>query len=91
MKSRIKVISEYSRGKTFEDAVKNLFKNGLMNGSYSTVRMIDRKQAQMFFRSWFCEIHQEGEVKYIVTEKYDEECEEWFVDFSEGIEVLPCH
>ena len=91
MKSRITVISEYSRGKTFEEAVENLFfKNGMMNGSYSTVRVIDRKKAQMFYRSWFCEIHQEGEVKYIVTEMYDEEYEEWFVDFSEGIEILPC-
>ena len=90
MKSRIKVISEYSRGKNFEEAVANLFKNGIMNGSYSTVRVIDRKQAQMFFRSWFCEIHQEGEVKYIVTEKYDEEYDEWWVDYSEGIEILPC-
>ena len=91
MKSGIIVVSEYSKGKTFEEAVENLFKNGMMRGSYSTVRVIDRKQAQMFYRSWFCEIHQEGEVKYIVTEKYDEEYEEWFVDFSEGIEVLPCH
>ena len=91
MKSGIVVVSEYSKGKTFEEAVENLFKNGMMGGSYSTVRVIDRKQAQMFFRSWFCETHQEGEVKYIVTEKYDDEYEEWFVDFSEGIEVLPCH
>ena len=91
MKSGIIVVSEYSKGKTFEEAVENLFKNGMMHGSYSTVRVIDRKQAQMFFRSWFSEIHQEGEVKYIVTEKYDEDYEEWFVDFSEGIEVLPCH
>ena len=91
MKSRITVISEYSRGKTFEEAVENLFfKNGMMNGSYSTVQVIDREQAQMFFRSWFCEAHQEGEVKYIVTERYDEEYEEWFVDFSEGVEILPC-
>lgn len=90
MKTRIRIISEYSRGKTFEEAVENLFKNGLMTGSYSTVRVIERKQAQMFFRSWFCEIHQEGEVKYIVTEKYDEEKGEWRVDFTEGIEILPC-
>ena len=90
MKSRIKVISEYSRGKTFEEAVANLFKNGLMNGSYSTIRVIDRKQAQMFFRSWFCEIHQEGEVKYIVTEIYDEAFGKWVVDYTEGIEILPC-
>ena len=90
MKSGILVVSEYSKGRNFEEAVENLFKNGMMRGSYSAVRVIDRKQAQMFYRSWFCEIHQEGEVKYIVTEKYDEEYEEWFVDFSEGIEVLPC-
>ena len=90
MKAGIIVVSEYSKGRHFEDAVENLFKNGMMRGSYSAVRVIDRKQAQMFYRSWFCKIHQEGEVKYIVTEKYDEEYEEWFVDFSEGIEVLPC-
>ena len=88
MKSRIIVISEYSRGKTFEEAVANLFKNGLMNGSYSSVRVINREQAWSLFRSWFCEIHQEGEVKYIVTEKYDEEKGEWWVDYTEGIEVL---
>lgn len=90
MKTRIRIISEYSRGKTFEEAVENLFKNGLRNGSYSAVRVIDREQAQMFFRSWFCEIHQEGEVKYIVVEKYDEEKGEWWVDYTEGIEILPC-
>ena len=89
MKSRIKVISECSRGKTFEEAVANLFKNGFMKGSYSTVRVIDRNQAQMF-RSWFCEVFNEAEVSYIVTEKYCEEYDEWFVDFSEGIEILPC-
>ena len=90
MKTRICVITEYSGGKNFEEAVANLFKNGLMNGSYSTVRVIDRKQAQMFFRSWFCEIHQEAEVRYIATEKYDEEQDEWWVDYIEGIEILPC-
>ena len=90
MKSGILIVSEYSKGRNFEEAVANLFKNGLMNGKYSTVRMTDRKKAQMFFCSWFCEIHQEGEVKYIVTERYDEEYEEWFVDFSEGVEILPC-
>lgn len=90
MKSRIIVVTEYSRGKTFEEAVANLFKNGLMNGNYSTVRMIDREKARMFFRSWFCEIHQEGEVKYIVTEKYDEEKGERWIDYTEGIEILPC-
>ena len=90
MKSGILIVSEYSKGRNFEEAVENLFKNRMMHGSYSTGRAIDRKQAQMFYRSWFCEIHQEGEVKYIVTERYDEEYEEWFVDFSEGIEILPC-
>ena len=90
MKSGIIVVSEYSKGRNFEEAVANLFKNGLMNGKYSTVRVIDRKQAQMFFRSWFCEIHQEGEVKYIVTEIYDEVFGEWVVDYTEGIEILPC-
>ena len=91
MKSGILVVSEYSKGRNFEEAVANLFKNGLMKGKYSTVRVIDRKQAQMFFRSWFCEIHQEGEVKYIVVEKYDEEHEQWLIDYSAGVEVLPCH
>ena len=90
MKSGILIVSEYSKGRNFEEAVANLFKNGLMNGKYSTVRMIDRKQAQMFFRSWFCEIHQEGEVKYIVTVKYDEESGERWIDYTEGIEILPC-
>ncbi len=90
MKTRIRLISEYSRGKTFEEAVENLFKNGLMTGSYSTVRLIDCEQARMFLRSWFCEIHQMGEVKYIVVETYDEEHDEWEVDYSAGVEVLPC-
>ena len=90
MKSGIIVVSEYSKGKTFEEAVENLFKNGLMTGSYSTNRLIDREQARMFFRSWFCKIHREGEVKYIVTEKYDEESDEWWVDYAEGVEILPC-
>ena len=49
MKSRIIVVTEYSRGKTFEEAVANLFKNGLMNGNYSTVlkdttfKMLEKK------------------------------------------------
>ena len=90
MKSGILVVSEYSKGRNFEEAVANLFKNGLMNGKYSIVRVTDRKQAQMFFRSWFCEIHQEGEVKYIVTVKYDEESGERWVDYTEGVEILPC-
>ena len=56
MKSGILVVTEYSKGRNFEEAVENLFfKNGMMNGSYSTVQVIDRKQAQMYFRSWFCE------------------------------------
>ena len=90
MKSRITVISEYSRGKTFEEAVENLFfKNGMMNGSYSTVHIIHPKQAQMFFRTWFCVIHQEGEVKYIVTVKYDVDSGERWGDNTEGREVGP--
>ena len=91
MKSRLSVVSEYSRGKTFEAAVANLFKYGLMNGSYKTVHVKDRKQAQRFFRSWYHEISREAEVRYIVTEKYDEEYDEWEVDYSAGVEVLPCH
>ena len=90
MKSRLSVVSEYSEGKTFDEAVKNLFKNGLMNGSYKTGRVIDRDQARKFFRSCYHEISRETEVKYIVTEKYDEEYDEWYVDYSEGIEILPC-
>ena len=90
MKSGILVVSEYSKGRNFEEAVANLFKNGLMNGKYSTVRVIDRKIAQMFFRSWFCAIHQEGEVKYIVTVKYDEDSGERWVAYTEGVEILPC-
>ena len=90
MKSRISVVIEYSSGKTFDEAVTNLFKNGLMNGSYKTFRVIDRGQARKFFRSCYHEIRRESEVKYIVTEKYDEEYDEWYVDYSEGIEVLPC-
>ena len=91
MKARLSVVTEYSKGRNFEEAVKNLFKNGLMNGSYKTVCVKDSKQAQRFFRSWYHEISREAEVRYIVTEKYDEENDEWKVDYSSGVEVLPCH
>ena len=50
MKSRLSVVTEYSKGRNFEEA----------------------------------------EVKYIVAENYDEEDDEWYIDFSEGIEILPC-
>ena len=90
MKSRIFVISEYSKGRSFEEAVDILFRVGLMNGSYNAVRVIDREQARNFFRSWFNVVHREAEVKYIVVETYDEEHEQWLIDYSEGIEILPC-
>ena len=90
MKTRIRVISEYSKGRSFEEAVDILFREGLMHGSYKAVRMIDREQARNFFRSWFNEVHREAEVKYIVVETYDEEHEQWLIDYSEGIEILPC-
>lgn len=89
MKTRLSVLMEYSRGRTFEEAVANLFTNGLMNGIYNQIEVVDREQAQLF-RSWFHEISREAEVKYIVTEKYDEEKGEWYVDYTEGIEILPC-
>ena len=78
MKSGILIVSEYSKGRNFEEAVANLFKNGLMNGKYNTVRVINREQAWSFFCSWFCINMHEAEVKYIVTEKCDEERDEWW-------------
>lgn len=90
MKTRIRIISEYSKGRSFEEAVDILFREGLMHGRYKAVRMIDREQARKFFRSWFNEVHREAEVKYIVVETYDEEHEQWLIDYSEGIEILPC-
>jgi hypothetical protein len=91
MKARLSVVYEYSKGRNFEEAVTNLFKNGLMNGSCSTVRVIDREQAKILFRSCYHAISREAVVTYIVTEKYDEEDDEWKVNYTEGIEVLPCH
>ena len=90
MKSRIRIITEYSGGKTFEDAVANLFENGLMNGGYKIEEVETREKARRFCKSWFCLNMHEAEVKYIVTEKYDEERCEWWVDYTEGIEILPC-
>ena len=88
MKKRLSVVTEYSKGKSFEEAVAKLFKNGLMNGSYKIAEVENREQARKLCKSWFCINMHEAEVKYIVVEKYDEEYDEWFVDYSEGIEVL---
>ena len=89
MKTRLSVVSEYSHGNTFEDAVANLFENGLMDGSYKIAEAESREQARRDYHSWYSEVHHEAEVSYIVTEKYDEDYDEWLVDYSEGIEVLP--
>lgn len=89
MKSRLSVITEYSRGRTFAEAVYSLFYNGLMNGTYSQIEVVDIEQARLF-HSWYLPISREAEVKYIITEKYDEEKGEWWVDYTEGIEILPC-
>ena len=91
MKSRIIVVTEYSHGRTFEDAVENLSKKGLMIGSYTTAEVESREQARRDYHSWYSEVHHEAEVAYIVTEKYDEEYGKWLVDYSAGVEVLPCH
>ena len=90
MKSGILVVSEYSKGRNFEEAVANLFKNGLMNGKYSTVRMINRERARQSFHSCYYETLREAEVKYLIVETYDEEHEQWLIDYSAGVEVLPC-
>ena len=90
MKTRLCVISEYSKGRSFAEAVDILFRNGLMNGSYNRVRMIDRECARQFFRSCYYETIREAEVKYIIVETYDEEHEQWLIDYSAGVEVLPC-
>ena len=91
MKTRLSVVMEYSKGRNFEEAVANLFKNGLMNGSYKIAEVETREQARKLCKSWFCIAQHEAEVKYIIVETYDEEHEQWLIDFSEGIEVLPCH
>ena len=92
MKTRLAVISEYSKGRTFDEAVDNLIETdrGLMNGSFKKVEVSDRDRARRFFHSWFNEIIGEGEVKYIIVETYDEDYGEWRVDYSAGVEVLPC-
>ena len=88
MKTRLSVVTEYSHGRNFEEAVANLFKGGLMNGRYKIEEIESREQARRRCKSWFCINMHEAEVKYIVTEKYDVEYDEWFVDYSEGIEVI---
>ena len=92
MKTRLAVISEYSKGRTFDEAVGNLIETnrGLMNGSFNKVEVSDRDRARRFFHSWFNEIIGEAEVKYIIVETYDEEHEQWLIDYSAGVEVLPC-
>ena len=91
MKARLSVVSEYSEGRNFEESVANLFENGLMNGSYKVFEDVTtRKEARRGFCSWYNPVFGEAEVKYIVVETYDEEYDEWSVDYSEGIEVLPC-
>ena len=90
MKSRLSVITEYSKGRTFAEAVDILFRNGLMNGSYERVRVIYRECARQFFRSCYYETIREAEVKYIIVETYDEEHEQWLINYSAGVEVLPC-
>ena len=88
MTTRLYVVTEYSKGRTFEKAVENLLKKGLMKGSYNQVEVIDREEAHLRYKSWYNE--RESKVKYIVVEKYDKECEQWFIDYSEGIEILQC-
>ena len=92
MKTRLAVISEYSKGRTFEEAVDNLIETnrGLMNGGFKKLEVPVREMARRFFHSWFCERHQEAEVKYIIVEVYDEGHEQWLIDYSAGVEVLPC-
>lgn len=90
MKTRFSVVMEYSKGRTFEEAVVNLFKNGLMNGSYIITPTIDREFAHSVFKSFYFDILNEALVKYLVVENYDEEDDEWYVDYTEGIEILPC-
>ena len=91
MKARLYVVSEYPDGHTFEDAVANLFKNGLMNDFYITSVVESREQARRDYHSCYSKICQVAAVNYIVTEKYNEDNDEWWVDYTEGIEVLPCH
>ena len=91
MKTRLSVITEYSKGRTFDEAVDILFRGGLMNGSYKIAEVESREQARKLCKSWFCMNMHEAEVKYIVTVKQDEEGGERWVDYTEGIEVLPCY
>ena len=81
---------EYSKGRSFEEAVKNLFKDGLMEGLYIITPTIDREYTRSAFKSVYFDILNEALVKYIVVENYDEEYDEWYVDYTEGIEILPC-
>ena len=90
MKSGILIVSEYSKGRNFEEAVANLFKNGLMNDFYITVEVESREQARRDYHACYSEICQAAAVNYIVTEKYNEDNDEWWVDYTEGIEILPC-
>ena len=90
MKTRLSVVMEYSKGRTFEEAVVNLFKNGLMNGSYVITPTLDREQSRSVFKSFYFDILNEALVKYIVVENYDEEDDEWYVDYTEGVEILLC-
>ena len=90
MKAGIIIVSEYSKGRNFEEAVANLFKNGLMNDFYITCEVESREQARRDYHSCYSEICQAAAVNYIVTEKYNEDNDEWWVDYTEGIEILPC-
>ena len=90
MKTRFSLVREYSHGKTFDEAVTKLFKGGLMNGSFEMVQGINLEHARWRYPSWYSETYHEAAVIYIVTEKYNEKYDEWTVDFSEGIEVIPC-
>lgn len=90
MKTRLSIVMEYSKGRNFEEAVTNLFKDGLMNGNYILTTTIDRELSRSVVKSVYFDILNEALVKYIVVENYDEEYDEWYVDYTEGIEILPC-
>ena len=90
MKSRLSVVMEYAKGRNFEEAVTNLFKEGLMGDSYIITPTIGREYTRSVFKSVYFDVQNEALVKYIVVENYDEEYGEWYVDYTEGIEILPC-
>ena len=90
MKAGIIVVFEYSKGRNFEEAVTNLFKAGLMNGTFIITPTIDREHARSVFKSVYFDVLNEALVKYLVVENYEEEYDEWYVDYTEGIEILPC-